>query len=97
MPQPTIDDRVEQRIMSSIQSLKRNLFSEDSAQKKHCPFARAPYKIVEASPFNVSVAMAAVNRSKTAEFNCLASRCMAWRWHGNGDVGYCGLVGKPER
>jgi len=54
--------------------------TEEEARKKWCPFARVPSAIgmngsaVSGTP--------AINRAPHVEVTCIASECMAWRWHG---------------
>jgi len=46
---------------------------------------------------------AVVRADDEGKYNCIASKCMAWRWiedtctpDGEGWKGYCGLAGEPE-
>ncbi len=71
--------------------------TEDEARTKWCPFAR----IADGEPGEA----VSVNRPEPYGTvpHCLASVCMAWRWHMLSGVtsapvqsneGYCGLAGK---
>ena len=70
------------------------ILTEEGAKTKWCPCARQ-------SQSND----ATYNRSSDSGVNCIASACMAWRWHTTFDVitgepiqdgkGYCGLAGHP--
>jgi hypothetical protein len=79
------------------------MMSEQAAGERWCPWSRAP----------AYSSFIAVNRDPgagvKAQCLCLASGCMAWRWHDpklddtqlrrqpNGQRrGYCGIAGKPE-
>ncbi len=68
--------------------------TEDEARTRWCPFARAW------SGPGAPVALNRVDDQGHTGCHCLASRCMAWRWHISGyhgrlNSGYCGLAGKP--
>jgi len=74
--------------------------TEEEAKELWCPFAR----LIDGQPPGA----AATNRSgPAANYHCIASKCMAWRWdmeithsieHGSQmsktDKGHCGLAGK---
>lgn len=74
--------------------------TEEEARKRWCPFARstsepgnrAPYGTPRDLPVDPEYEMA-----MAAEFPCIASRCMAWRWDTAQTYttarGFCGLAG----
>jgi hypothetical protein len=62
--------------------------TEDEARKKWCPHVR----------FSQWAEGIINNRGDlNGKHDCLASKCMAWRWCAEGYTpsGYCGLAGKP--
>ena len=66
--------------------------TEQEAGDCWCPFARVPY-------YGGGPGMA-VNRAgdtladPAAQYRCIASSCMAWRWTDtDASLGYCGLAG----
>jgi len=68
------------------------LLTEEEAKTKCCPFVRVPWQ-------NGGWA---VNRDDRGS-NCIASKCMAWRWgvddpktYEGKAPGFCGLAGKVE-
>jgi hypothetical protein len=91
--------------------------TEDEATRMWCPFTRVAFMGSHVGN-RVSTAMLQMTeksaergeardydyfRQQQADCNCIASRCMAWRWagyHRRGDnaeaTGFCGLAGKPE-
>jgi hypothetical protein len=88
---------------------KLNAMTEDEAKTKWCPFARVaePWRYVSTSTGPMPVAAPAVNRGSDAQLfsasHCIASACMAWRWHrasehvdgyGENQRGFCGLAGE---
>lgn len=53
------------------------LMTEDEARTKWCPFTRHAYSVG-------NLGVTSVNRGNFLEPNecrCIASECMAWRWH----------------
>ena len=70
--------------------------TEDEARKRWCPQTARPVPVYAttitgsgASEFQLITGLDSRNR-------CIASACMAWRWHrGVPAGGYCGLAGKP--
>ena len=76
--------------------------TEDEAQTRWCPFARAP--LVTATG-EIAIGACVVNRRASggpdAASLCIASACMAWRVStvlrsDNHVHGYCGLAGASE-
>ena len=75
--------------------------TEDEAKTKWCPQAQVS---LAANEYQSGEAW---NKPNDAEWHCIGSGCMAWRWvlqgeeTGDGDAparltyGYCGLAGKP--
>lgn len=91
--------------------------TEDEAARMWCPFTRVSFmgshvgNRVSTATLEMTEKSAARGdtrdhdyyRQQLRDCNCIASRCMAWRWagyrkHGNNDeaTGYCGLAGKPS-
>lgn len=65
------------------------LVTEEEAKTKWCPHVRVRHS-----------SQAVINRTPDpmpeADFGCIGSRCMSWRWLFDGFVltrGYCGLAG----
>lgn len=68
------------------------ILAEEEAKTKWCPFARTPNY--------AGTTVSAINRNLHGEplqtSLCIASQCMAWRWHWAAtDKGYCGLAHNP--
>jgi hypothetical protein len=91
--------------------------TEDEASRLWCPFSRVAFVgqgvMNRVSSHYTDLAQRAADRGdrrdldyykqQARDCNCLASRCMAWRWagynkRGENDeaTGFCGLVGKPD-
>ena len=70
--------------------------TEDEARKRWCPFARSrSMEYATADGDHAMVARIGPGEEHPSTF-CIASGCMAWRWHrGVPAGGYCGLAGKP--
>ncbi len=74
----------------------------NEARKCWCPFAQL-CEFSGAPAFNrVSAPEIPVDQIPPSA-RCIADECMAWRWDmdpdsddTNGEVGYCGLAGKPS-
>ncbi len=70
--------------------------TEDKARERWCPFVRQAYA------FGESIAANRDSEGRPDRMGrCIASGCMAWRWHhsaahGRLTSGYCGLAGKPD-
>ncbi len=77
-----------------------NFLTQEQARKRACPFARATRIVHRDDEFHTEVGVTSVNRvmndgGPTHDTLCLASVCMAWRWHPDGKRGYCGAAGNP--
>jgi hypothetical protein len=65
--------------------------TEEDAKTKWCPFVRYHVRVGDNEISGNRAEVAGVDNEV---INCIASRCMAWRWH-VAQRGYCGLAGKP--
>lgn len=67
--------------------------TEDKARTKWCPFVRAYNGVTDEG---VAANRWAQGKDRPASTACIASECMAWRWHGGPSEGrgYCGLAGR---
>lgn len=77
--------------------------TEDDAKTKWCPFARDS----NTAGNRIRYGADADDAPAAAEFPCIASACMAWRWRTTPaqaaagsrlsvEDGYCGLAGVPQ-
>lgn len=69
------------------------ILNEEEAEKRWCPFART---LTSWGPDELPAGGNRVGASD--QNNCIASRCMAWRWYGAPGTqrhGFCGLAGPP--
>ena len=66
------------------------LTEKEAATRRCTPFAVA-YLMTPLVDRNVASAA-----GLPVSMNCIGSRCMQWRGHYEGDLGYCGLAGKPS-
>ena len=84
--------------------------TEDEAKTKWCPMFRVSHAGAGGSQYSSTSFEMKDNRNFRSQSECLASKCMAWRWMLNvGEnpenpaeamslpptEGYCGLAGRP--
>jgi hypothetical protein len=72
------------------------ILTEQDAQTKVCRVTAAALLPAVQAPGSRIMAQPANPQMNYAFSNCLASKCMAWRWYGDERHGYCGLAGTPE-
>jgi hypothetical protein len=66
--------------------------TEEQAKDKWCPHVRIRHQ-------SQAVVNRTVDPMHPADYGCIGSRCMSWRWRQGafpGDpLGFCGLAGRP--
>ncbi len=74
------------------------LHTEDEARGKWCPMARVA--VMSDNPERGAHNRLIDDEKKLeGRAHCIASDCMAWRWHNANaeeEIGYCGAFGRPE-
>jgi hypothetical protein len=72
------------------------LLTEEQARMKWCPHAMTATTMTQhPSFFGVGSGNRGYRTGTPYETcRCIASECMAWRWHDG--IGFCGLAGKAE-
>jgi hypothetical protein len=66
----------------------------EQAKTKWCPFARSMVWIGERGVMDSRQNVPATEHSPAVNNNCIADKCMGWRWETSAPFGYCGLAGK---
>ena len=84
--------------------------TQEEARRCWCPFARVAHPFYDkinaqdgGAPIQISNRIVATQEDASCAemaadhpaMKCIASHCMAWRFHENVATGYCGLAGKP--
>lgn len=74
--------------------------TEAEAKLRWCPWAASRIMTWPASATTRNTSMFVPEGEEAPRPTCVASFCMAWRWHGNADgerdpdSGFCGIAGK---